>query len=90
MESAVLILRVAPKSSQDAIVGWHGEALKVKVRAAPEDGRANEAVIKVVAKVLGLPLKSVTIASGQTSRNKRVRIQGLGLTVVKTRIDSLL
>ena len=90
MDSTVLVLRVAPKSSSDAIVGWHGEALKVKVRAAPEDGRANAAVIKVLSVALNLPQKSVTITSGLISRNKRVRIHGLGSVALIARIDTLL
>jgi len=90
MESTLLILRVSPKSSSDAILGWHGEALKVKVRAAPENGRANAAVIAVLSGALNIPQKSVTIESGQTSRNKRVRIHGLGSVAVKARLDALL
>jgi len=90
MESTLLVLRVSPKSSSDAIVGWHGGALKVKVRAAPEDGRANAAVVIVLAAALDLPQKSITLESGQTSRNKRVRIHGLGSVVVKARLAALL
>jgi len=66
MESTRLTLRVTPKSSQDAIVGWQGDALKIKVRAAPENGRANAAVIAVLAEALGLPQKSVIIECGLT------------------------
>ncbi len=83
MESAVITLRVAPKSAQDAVAGWHGDALKVKVRAAPENGRANEAVIAVLAKALGLPRNAVVIESGQTSRNKRVRVTGISAEAVR-------
>jgi uncharacterized protein (TIGR00251 family) len=88
MESALLTLRVTPKSSQEAIVGWHGGALKIKVCAAPENGRANEAVVDVLADALGVPQKSVTIESGETSRNKRVRIHGLTQPEAKARIDA--
>jgi len=81
------MLRVTPKSSQDAVVGWHREALKIKVRAAPENGRANAAVVEVLAGALGVAQKSVTIESGETSRNKRVRIHGLAQISVKARLD---
>jgi uncharacterized protein (TIGR00251 family) len=90
MESCVLALRVTPKSSQDAIVGWHGDALKIKVRAAPENGRANAAVIAVLAEALGVPKKSITIESGETSRQKRMHIQGLAQPVARARLDTLL
>ena len=87
MESTLLTLRVAPKSSQDAVVGWHGGALKIKVRAAPENGRANAAVIKLLSAALGVPQKSVVIESGETSRHKCVRIHGLALAAVQARLD---
>ena len=90
MESACLTLRVTPKSSLDAVVGWQGDALKIKVRAAPENGRANAAVVEVLAGALGLPKFAITIKSGQTSRNKRVRILGLAQVEVKKRLDAVL
>jgi uncharacterized protein len=90
MESATLTLRVTPKSSQNVVVGWHGDALKIKVRAAPENGRANAAVIAVLAEALGLPQKSVTIESGETLRIKRVRINDLALAAVKSRLNTRL
>lgn len=90
MDSTQLLLRVAPKSAQDCLVGWHGEALKVKVRAAPEDGRANAAVIKLLADALGLPQKAIALESGVTSRNKRIRIDGINGAELKNRLDLLL
>ena len=86
MESAVLSLRVVPKSSQDAVVGWQGGALKIKVRAAPEDGKANAAVIEILAKTLGVPRKTIVLESGHASRNKRVRIEGFSVEAIKARL----
>jgi uncharacterized protein (TIGR00251 family) len=86
LETALLKLRVAPKSAQDAIVGWQGDALKVKVTAAPESGRANAAVLKLLAKALGLPKAAVVIESGQASRDKRVRIHGLSVEKVSAQL----
>jgi uncharacterized protein len=86
LESACLKLRVAPKSAQDAIVGWHGDALKIKVRAAPENGRANAAVVKLLAETLGLPRAAIVLESGHTSRDKRVRVQGLSAEKVAERL----
>ncbi len=87
MESCQLTLRVAPKSAKDAVVGWHGAALKIKVRAAPEDGKANAAVIELLAETLGLPRKSVVLESGHASRDKRVRITGLSSLDVQERLN---
>ena len=88
MISSCLALRVAPKSASDAIVGWHGEALKVKVRAAPENGKANAAVIALLATTLGVPQKAISLESGQASRNKRVRITGLTIPAVQAQITA--
>lgn len=83
METALLTLRVTPKSSQDAVTGWHGDALKIKVRAAPENGRANEAVVEVLALALQLPRSAVRIESGHASRNKRVRVAGMSAAAIR-------
>ncbi len=88
MESTILRLRVAPKSSQDAMVGWHGGALKIKVRAAPENGRANDAVVAVLAAALSLPRNAIVMESGQASRDKRVRIIGLTEADVQARLPA--
>ena len=81
-----LNLRVIPKASTDAIVGWHGDALKIKVRAAPEAGKANAAVIEVLARALDIAPRAVVLESGATSRNKRVRIVGLTEAMVRARL----
>ena len=71
-------------------MGWQGDALKIKVRAAPENGRANAAVVEVLAKALGLPKSALTLESGESSRHKRVCIRGLALVDVKKRLDAAL
>ena len=71
-------LFVQPKASADRIVGEHAGGLKIAVTAAPEAGKANEAVIKLLAKKLGLPRSSISIISGHASRRKTVCIQGIG------------
>jgi uncharacterized protein (TIGR00251 family) len=90
MEVAILKLRVTPKASFDALVGWHGDALKVKVRAAPEDGRANAAVIELLARALELPRRTVTIEAGQASRDKRVRLEGITMEGLRARVSAAL
>lgn len=75
-----LTVRLTPKSSRDAVDGFDPKAagdaavLKVRVRAVPEDGAANTAVCAVIAKWLGVPKNSVSLASGAKSRNKTLRI----------------
>lgn len=70
-------VRVHPRAKRDAIVGELGDALKLALKAPPVDGRANEACIDFFAKLLKVPRASVTIASGQSSRNKIIRISGV-------------
>ncbi len=73
-EPCRLQLKVVPSSSWDAIVGWLGKVLKVKVMAPPEKGLANGAVEALLAKALGLSSKSVPIVSGHSSPTKTVEI----------------
>ena len=69
-----LQLKVIPSSSRDAIVGWLGQVLKIKVTAPPEQGRANKAVEELLASALGLPAASVSIVAGQSSSTKVIEI----------------
>ena len=70
-------VRVQPRSSRAGIDGVHGDALKIRVNAPPVDGAANEAVVEVLAKALGVAKRAVTIVSGGTSRGKVVEVKGL-------------
>jgi len=76
----ILRVRLTPKSSKDGIdglkAGPDGVYLQARVRAVPEDGKANTALIELLAKSLGLPKSSLEIASGAASRLKTVRISG--------------
>ncbi|WP_375793552.1 DUF167 family protein [Chlamydia sp. 12-01] len=67
-----LEVKVTPKSKENKIVGFEGEVLKIRVTEAPEKGKANEAVIALLAKALSLPKRDVTLISGETSRKKRL------------------
>jgi hypothetical protein len=70
-------VRVQPRSSREEVAGVHGDALKVRVHAAPVEGAANAAVIEVIAAALGVPRRSVQVVSGATSRSKTVEVEGL-------------
>jgi uncharacterized protein (TIGR00251 family) len=70
-------VKVVPNSSRDAVVGWLGDALKVKVMAPPEKGRANEAVIALLAARLGIDPDGIAVVSGHASPAKVVAIDGM-------------
>lgn len=72
-----LSLKVAPKAARNAISGWMGETLKLSVTAAPERGKANDAVIELLARTLKLPKSAISVIRGQTSTQKLVQIDGL-------------
>ena len=78
-------LRVQPRARRAALEPADG-ALKVQVTAPPEDGKANAACIEFFAKLLNVPRSSVTIASGETSRNKVIRVTGLSPAEVQRRL----
>ncbi len=80
-DGVAIWLRLTPKGGRDAIEGVETLAdgktvLKARVRAAPEDGRANAALIELVARALSAPKKAVTIRSGETSRVKKLFVAG--------------
>ena len=81
-----LPIKAVPNAPRSAVVGWLGEALKVKVHAPALEGRANEALCEFLADELGLPKRAVTLAHGEKSRQKLVRITGLSLTEVKAKL----
>ena len=72
-----LQLRVAPGASRPGIVGRHGTAWKVRVAAAPEAGKANDAVVRLLADTLALPVRDIEIVSGHSSRDKIVELAGI-------------
>ncbi len=88
MESTRLRLRVSPGAERAGVVGRHGEAWKIRVAAAPEGGRANEAVIRLLADTLSVPRESVTLVSGHGGRDKIVELAGLGPSQIERRLTS--
>lgn len=85
--STRLRLRVAPGASRAGVVGRHGDAWKVRVTAPPEDGRANEAVVRLLAEALSVPRTSVSLVSGHGGRDKIVELTGLGPSQVESRLS---
>jgi uncharacterized protein (TIGR00251 family) len=70
----LLNIRVQARASQDEMAGVVGEQLKIRLTAPPVDGKANQALLKFLAKCFGVPRGQVTLLSGDTGRSKRVRI----------------
>jgi uncharacterized protein (TIGR00251 family) len=84
--SARLTLRVSPGASRSVVVGRHGAGWKVRVSAAPEDGKANDAVVRLLAETLALPARHVQIVSGRASRDKTVALEGMRPEEIERRL----
>jgi uncharacterized protein (TIGR00251 family) len=83
-----ITVRVSPKSSRSGVSGWMDDgSLKVKVLAAPEGGRANIELLRVVAEELKIPVRHVTLESGASSTIKTLKIVGLDMDEVKRRLE---
>jgi hypothetical protein len=80
-------VKLHPRAKKNAITGEIGAALKLSLTAPPLEGRANEACIEFLANLLEVPRSSITIASGQSSRNKVVRVTGLSAAEVQKRLQ---
>jgi hypothetical protein len=83
-----LRLRVTPSARTAAIVGRHGDAWKVRVTAAAERGRANDAVLQLLAETLRVPLTDLTLVWGHTSREKTVELTGMATALAERRLAS--
>ena len=81
-----LPVKVVPGSSRDAVAGWLGDTLKVRVAAPPERSKANAALIGVVAEALGVPRGRVELVSGHSSARKVLEIRGLSEAQVLSRL----
>jgi len=92
-DAVLLSLRLTPRSSKDALEGVETLAdgrsvLKARVRAVPEDGKANEALLRLLAKWLDLPIRALSLSSGASGRTKVIRIEGAAQTVA-ARLEAL-
>ncbi len=84
--SCTLAVKAILNAPRSEVVGWLGDALKVKVHAPPVEGRANEALCDFLAERLALPRRAVTVLRGDTSRQKLLRLTGLSLAEVRARL----
>ena len=83
-----LRLTVTPGAARPGVVGRHGDGWKLRVSAAPERGKANDAVLTLLAATLAVPRANVTLVSGAGSRNKIVELTGLAPDEVERRLAS--
>lgn len=73
-EDLILRVRVQPRASRDEVCGLQGEALKIRITAPPVDGKANAHLIRFLAREFGVAKSAVELLSGETGRDKRLRI----------------
>ena len=86
-DGVTFAVKVHPRARKNAITGELGDALKLSLTSPPVEGRANEACIDFFAKLLKVPRSSVTITSGQTSRNKVIRVAGLSEEEIRKHLN---
>ena len=82
----ILAVKVIPNARRNELAGRLGDAVKIKIHAPPVEGRANDALCDFLAERLGIPRRSISMISGTTSRQKRVRIENLSLDEVHSRL----
>ncbi len=85
-EELILKVKVEPRSSRSSIVGMYGDSLKVKLTSSPVEGKANKALIKFLAKVLGVRKNRIEIVAGEKSLDKIVAIHDMSAREVQERI----
>ena len=83
-------VKVHPRARKDGITGTVGDALKLALTAPPVDGKANQAVIEFFADLFAIGRSSITIASGETSRTKVIRVSGISAEQVRQRLQAAL
>ena len=85
-EGVVLNVRAQPRSSRAGVDGLIGDAVKVRVRCAPIDGKANKELVETLADEFGIPKSSVVFKSGETSKQKRILLRGVSAEDVAQRL----
>lgn len=87
-DGVILPVRAHPGARKNAITGEHNGALKVSVTQAPENGKANQAIIELLCRVLDLKRSQLELLSGETSGQKRFLVRGIGLPDLQARTES--
>jgi len=85
--STTLRIHLTPRSARDEVLGLEGDVLRARVTAPPAEGRANEALLRLLAEALGVPKSTLRIVHGQRSREKLVSVEGLDAAEVRRRLE---
>lgn len=85
---ARITVRLIPRAGRDDIHGWDGDVIRARVAAAPADGKANAALIRLLAQALGVPPSRVTLVSGASSRTKILDVEGIDSEQLRARLGS--
>jgi uncharacterized protein (TIGR00251 family) len=86
MEEVHLRVRVTPRAGRDALAGWQDGVLRVRLAAAPVDGRANDALVRFLASCLHIPTRDVRLLAGERGRQKRLAVAGLSEAELRDRL----
>ncbi len=85
---AVIRVRVQPRASRDEIVGWQADTLRLRVSAPPLEGRANDAVVQLIARGAGVARGAVSVVAGARGRDKLVRVAGVTPNALRARLGA--
>ena len=85
-DSVLLSVWLTPRAARDEVVSWQGDELRLRLRAPPVEGQANEALRRFLARRLGLPASAIELVAGAASRHKRLRIAGLSEAELRERL----
>ena len=83
-------VRVQPRASRQRILGLHGDGLKVQLTAAPVDNRANQQLIEILSRALGVPKNHLSLTAGMKSKDKTVAVRGLSKERLRETLENLL
>ena len=75
--SSTLCVRVTPRSGKEGIAGYEGGVVRIRLNAPPVEGKANEALVRFLAKAVGVPKSRITLVTGERGRSKIVRVAGI-------------
>jgi len=85
-----LAVRVVPRAGRTTVAGVRGDALLVRLAAAPVDGAANDALVAFLAEILDVARRDITLVAGHTSRDKRIAVASLTAVQLAARLDAIL
>ena len=83
-DGVVINVKAQPRSSKSGIDGLAGDAVKVRIRSAPVDGKANKELVETIADAFGLPKSRAEFRSGETSKQKRILLRGISAATVES------